>query len=207
MPIPGQPSSTLQRPAVPRATTTTNPDGFEPVAGVLACILPGLGHWFLGERWRAVIVAAGVLGLFFGGLLIGGIDVVDSREDAWWFVGEAMVGPLSWGVDYAHQHHFKVYDGGKLRTANPGETRDAQGNAVPARAGELPPNSKSLGRMNELGTLFCTIAGMLNLIVIIDALFYTKILPPRELGLKATLADAEAPLGAPQAIDGSRGGR
>jgi hypothetical protein len=185
--------------------STAHPDGFEPIAGVLACILPGLGHWYLGERWRAAIVGIGVLGMFLGGLLIGGIDVVDSREDSWWFVGEAMVGPVAWGVDYAHQHHFKVNDAGKLRTANPGETRDLQGNAIAARAGELPPNSKSLGRMNELGTLFCTIAGMLNLIVILDALFYSKILPPKELGLRATLADAEAPLGSPQAIDRSRG--
>ncbi len=110
-------------------------------------------------------------------------------------------------MDYAHQHHFKVHDGGKLRSANPGETRDAQGNAIPARTGELPPNSKSLGRMNELGTLFCTIAGMLNLIVIIDALLYSKIVPVRNVGLKTGHADAEAPLGAPQSIDPSlRGG-
>jgi hypothetical protein len=32
-----------------------------------------------------------------------------------------------------------------------------------------PPYTKSLGRANELGTLFCTIAGFMNLICIIDA--------------------------------------
>jgi hypothetical protein len=149
-------------------------DGFDPAAGVLACLLPGLGHWYLGERGRAAIIAAGVLSLFFGGMLIGGIDVVDRKEDTIWFAGEALVGPLAFGVDYLHQSHFKVTQGGQLRTANPGEVRDAKGNAVPAANGEPPPNSKSLGRMNELGTLFCTIAGMLNLVVIIDALLPTK---------------------------------
>ena len=38
-----------------------------------------------------------------------------------------------------------------------------------ATASDRPPNTKSLGRVNELGTLFCTLAGMLNLIAIIDA--------------------------------------
>ncbi len=173
MPIPGQPAPTVAAKVSTGAADVAVRDGFEPVAGILACILPGLGHWFLGERWRAVIIAAGVLSLFFGGILIGGIDAVDSQEDTIWFVGEAMMGPLAFSVDYAHQHHFKVMDRGRLRTANPGETRDAQGNAVPALNGQPPPNSKSLGRMNELGTLFCTVAGMLNLIVIIDALMHS----------------------------------
>ena len=36
---------------------------------------------------------------------------------------------------------------------------------------QLPPNIKSLGKVNELGTLFCAVAGMMNLIVAIDAAF------------------------------------
>jgi hypothetical protein len=56
-----------------------------------------------------------------------------------------------------------------VRSANPDEIRNPDGTPSPAGPGQLPPNSKSLGRMNELGTLFSTIAGMLNLIVIIDA--------------------------------------
>jgi hypothetical protein len=157
---------------------------FVPLAGLLAIVLPGLGHWFLGERARAVAIAAGVLGMFFGGILIGGIDVIDSREDTIWFVGEALVGPLAFGVDYAHQHHFKVFDEqpgpngqmvrGPLRSARPDETRAPGGKAVPAAAGQGPPNIKSLGRMNELGTLFATLAGMLNLIAILDAAFHSR---------------------------------
>jgi hypothetical protein len=178
-------------------------DGFEPLAALFACVLPGLGHWFLRERARAGAIAAGILSLFFGGMIIGGIDAVDSKEDTIWFAGEALVGPLAFGVDYYHQHSLKVRDGNGLRTANPGETRDPSGRAVPAAAGQLPPNSKSLGRMNELGTLYCTIAGMLNLMVVIDALFHTKRQPVRQVGLRTTLADAEAGLSARQSIDGS----
>src|SRR5690606_16741125 len=107
---------------------------------------------------------------------------VDRREDAIWFAGQALVGPLAFGVDYIHQNHFKVLGSTRMpdgstrlawRTAYPGETRGPNGAAVAAPPGTPPPNSKSLGRMNELGTLFATLAGMLNLIAIIDAALHT----------------------------------
>ena len=153
----------------------------EPVAGLLAFILPGLGHWYLGERRRAVLIATGVLGLFFGGILIGGIDVIDRREDTIWFAGQALVGPIAFGLDYIHQNHLKVIDDVRqpngriartIRSARPGEARGRDGRAV--QSAGPPPSTKSLGRMNELGTLFATIAGMLNLIAIIDALLHAR---------------------------------
>jgi len=126
-----------------------------------------------GERTRGLLVSLGVLWLFFGGMLVGGIDVIDSREDRIWFVGQALVGPIAFGVDYAHQNYFKVRDpkSGEFRSAYPGEGRDPKtGIAV---AGGSPPNRKSIAKINELGTLFATIAGMLNLIAMIDAAFPT----------------------------------
>ncbi len=184
MPIPA--STPTAAPArTSRATPAARePEVIEPVAGLLALAFPGAGHLYLGERWRAGAIAAGILGLFFGGLLIGGIDVIDRREDPIWFAGQALVGPLTLGVDYLHQNRFKVRepvletlpDGRQVRryeyrSALPNETRDpGTGQPIVAgAAGGRPPNTKSLGRMNELGTLFVTIAGMLNLIVIIDA--------------------------------------
>ena len=80
------------------------------VAGVLAAVLPGLGHFYLGQKRRAAYAASGILGLFFGGLLIGGIDVIDAREDRWWFLGQSFVGPLALGANWLHQNHFKVYE-------------------------------------------------------------------------------------------------
>lgn len=213
------------------------PTTFNPAAGLAALILPGAGHFLLGERSRALAIAAGVLGLFFGGLFIGGIDSVDSREDRLWFIGQALVGPVAFGVDYIHQHHFKgvgippeILLNKKIswrqfdqltrhtRSAFPGEVREVITLQIPdapagqpatvsvpvlrrlspdefARAGIPtdvaagdsplttehlraldaqglgPPNRKSLSKVNELGTLFSTIAGMLNLIVILDAFF------------------------------------
>lgn len=166
------------------------PVEFRPQFGILAFVFPGLGHAAQGQTRRGVLICIGVLGLFFGGLLIGGIDVVDRDEDRLWFMAQGMVGPLAFAVDYVHQNHFKVLGEGDSargvpagpRTALPGETRDPSlpffGIAPPKEAGvdssgaqERPPNMKSLAKVNELGTLFCAVAGMMNLIVAIDAAF------------------------------------
>lgn len=139
-------------------TTKTRPE-FDPLPGLLAIIFPGAGHFFRGEPRRAFGIAAGVLGLFFGGLLIGGIDVVDSKEDRLWFVGQAMVGPVAIITDQIHQKALKV-DG---QLPEPGTVANL-------------PATRSIGKVNEIGTLFATIAGMMNLIVILDAF-----LPPARL--------------------------
>jgi TM2 domain-containing membrane protein YozV len=179
--------------------THVEPDQWQPVAAVLAVLIPGLGHAYLGETRRGAYIALGVLGLFFGGLLIGGIDTVDRKEDKVWFFGQALVGPIAFGVDAVHQNFFKGYEPSALRSTadlakakkrnpNPDETIRvetvpltsgaspvASGVSVrvlrPAGPGERPPLTTSLGRVNEIGTLYSTIAGMLNLIVIIDAAY------------------------------------
>ncbi|MGH7133749.1 MAG: DUF6677 family protein, partial [Phycisphaerales bacterium] len=183
------------------------PEEFQPLAALLAFALPGLGHWYLGERRRAVYVCIGVLGLFFGGVFIGGISVVDSGlvyhnwvkgliskvtkskptveqadGDPIWFLGQAMVGPVALATDYIHQFHFKVRESVNIngetrviyKTALPNQYRDpASGEArtITDAATQSPPYIKALGRPAELGTLFSTIAGMLNLMCVIDAGF------------------------------------
>ncbi len=181
--------------------TTSNDVGFHPVALLAACAFPGAGHLVRGERARAGAVMAGVLGLFFGGMLVGGIDVIDSREDRPWFYAQALVGPLAFGVDYYHQHSLKVIDPTtkRLRSAYPNEGRDPKtGMAVTPG---VPPKSMSIGRVNELGMLAAGLAGMLNLIVIIDAGFPSTRIRVRQVGLKTTHADAEAPLATPTTVD------
>jgi hypothetical protein len=170
---------------------------FNPKGLIFGVLLPGAGHMATGQMARGLLVAAGVLGLFFGGIFIGGIDVVDSQEDRIWFIGEALVGPLAFAIDGAHQNVFKAYDPAIMGTARMADLEKAQKRSgypdemrvtrtlsfgsgsvtVPvwttATAGAGPPNKKSIAKVNELGTLFATIAGMVNLIAIIDAAFPT----------------------------------
>lgn len=156
-----------------------HPDRLQPVAAVLACALPGAGQFFLGYRARGIAIMVGVLGLFLGGVLIGGINCVDSRENRIWFIGQALVGPAAFIIDNIHQSQFKAYppgaDGrptGLPRVPRPDETivdHPSGRKVLASSGGKPPPIVKSIGRPNELGTLFGAIAGMLNLICIIDA--------------------------------------
>lgn len=174
---------------------TPGPERFHPVAGVAGLALPGLGHALLGQPRRAACIALGVLGLFFGGLLLGGVDTIDSREDRLWFYVHAFVGPLTFGADWLNQNHFKAWamepdPRGRLvpvhRSAYPGEVRvaGAQDGDVPfpqlnqwpqwGRSGmfEGPSGAgKSVGKVNEVALLMVSLAGMLNLVAVLDALF------------------------------------
>lgn len=191
----------------PDAASRRDEERFEPIAGLLAVLWPGAGHLYLGEVRRGLLIMAGVLGLFFGGLFIGGIDVVDRREDPVWFFGQALTGPLAFATDWVHQNRFKgwpvqEFENARLpaavvadvaaahrRSPGPDETIVVRPYddpttiaveavplrvVVPAEPGQGPPSVKSLARMNELGTLFATIGGMLNLIVILDAAMHAR---------------------------------
>lgn len=187
MPDPDPTAPAKAQPAPPgaasRAARPAEPDLPSPhyAGGAAAVLLPGLGHIAQGRTRRGVLAMIAVLGLFLYGLLIGGIDAVDSREDFVWYAGTALVGPVAWGTDWIHQNRFKALDPerGILRTGNPGEVRDVNNlgervwrDATPdeLEAGMGPPNAKGLGRLNEIAMLSCALAGMLNFIVFLDAL-------------------------------------
>lgn len=143
-------------------------------AGVLAIVLPGLGHAALGQTKRGALIALGVLGLFFGGILIGGIDSIDAKNDRWWFVGQALVGPTAFAANWVNQ---------SLSSSDPSET------AGPGWEETSPPaRVKSIAHLNEMGMLFATIAGMLNLIAIIDALWNA---PAERRGARGVVGDLE----------------
>lgn len=138
---------------------------FDPIALIAAAAFPGAGHMVSGERKRGIYIASGVLGLFFGGMLIGGISVIDRYDNNtggtnWWFVAHALVGPPAFAVDYIHQKQFKS---GTTTAGTP---------AVP------PPSyakyRRSIGKAADMGTLFAAMGGMVNLIAIIDAGFPTR---------------------------------
>ena len=86
----------------------------------------------------------GVLFLFLGGVLIGGIDAVDRREDPLWFLAQAVCGPIAFATDLANQ---RLLSDPQLRLRR-----------------------KGLSHVNEIGTLFAALAGLMNLVVILDAL-------------------------------------
>ena len=110
-----------------------------------AWVFPGLGYWLLGEKRRAIIVCACVLSLFLAGILIGGIRVVDAPDGI--------------SVDALMDKPWFI---GQIM-AGPISIISALG------AQTVSPDRVSYARSNEIGTLYTALAGMLNLLVIVDA--------------------------------------
>jgi hypothetical protein len=121
---------------------------FNPGAAILAWLWPGLGHMSLGHRKRGGLIMLGVLFLFMTGILVGGIDVVDRKHDHLWFLAQSVCGPITFLTDYINQTWLKTLP-------------------EPQRWETI-----SLNKPNELGTLFVALAGLMNLVVILDAMFF-----------------------------------
>ena len=126
---------------------------FNPTAAVLAWLWPGLGHVSLGERKRGFLIMFGVLFLFLSGILVGGIDCVDRISDRLWFLAQSVCGPIAFITDWINQSYIK---------------------GLPIEQQHL---TVGLNKPNEMGTLFVALAGLMNLVVILDAMFY----PPRPI--------------------------
>ncbi|MCK4873583.1 MAG: hypothetical protein KAS72_12750 [Phycisphaerales bacterium] len=134
----------------------------DPLAAALAWVVPGLGHMFIGDIRRGVLLLVAIHLMMLTGLLIGGIDVVDRKDDRWWYLGQMLAGPIPVLVDRYHQSQKVVIRNGRTTKL------------APPPPGEDVPFEPSLARVNELGTLFVTLAGMLNLMCIIDVVQHPK---------------------------------
>jgi len=172
-------------------TDTHKREQFTPQFAVAGFLVPGLGHVLRGETWRGIAIFAGVMWLWVAGLLVGGVDVIDHVDNKWWFLGQAAVGAPTFAVDIIHQKAFKHTDPvtGERRNITPDEAR-AQSGDPNAR----PPASESLAHMEEIGSLFGAIAGMMNLLCILDAAWRSRDRRNREsrrTGAPAPIAGAQ----------------
>ncbi len=134
-------------------------------AAVLGWVLPGLGQIVIGEKRRGIMALIGILGLFITGVFIGGIDCVDKDEDRLWFAGQVVAGPIAIGTAYANDFFLKSGRATELLPTPPSMAEMMRG-VTPKPI----PAAKGLAHANEFGTLLCFLAGLLNLVVIMDAL-------------------------------------
>ncbi|NBQ14458.1 MAG: ThuA domain-containing protein, partial [Proteobacteria bacterium] len=131
---------------------------------ILNWVFPGLGHIALGYRRRGVLAMVGILGMFAGGLLIGGLDAVDSVEDALWYIPQSANGPIAFVADLANQELVKKGKVGELLPAP--SLADPTGR--PAAGQHYVSTFKGIGAANEFGTLFIALGGMMNFILVMD---------------------------------------
>ena len=144
----------------------TDPDApmsFHPLQFLLAWVWPGLGHIAHGERRRGLLIMSGVAFLFLGGLLIGGVDAVDRREDGLWFVAQAGCGPVAFVADAANTRLLKQADPDMLVSTPVGPASSNREGMVSVR--------RPLSHVNEFGTLYIALAGLMNIVVVLDAGF------------------------------------
>lgn len=120
-----------------------------PVAGFLAWLVPGLGHIYLGDRGRGLVCLVTITATFWSGVAIGGVrSTIDPQRRKLWFV--AQLGTAGNAIA-GYALNLAV-----APSANPGESNPA---AVTARWAAV-----------DVGTHYTGVAGLLNLLVIFDAI-------------------------------------
>ena len=62
------------------------------LAVLLACAIPGAGHFYLGRAKRGIIIFLTITALFWSGVGVGGVLTVDLQKERWWFVAQMLTG-------------------------------------------------------------------------------------------------------------------
>ncbi|MCE5266787.1 MAG: hypothetical protein LLG00_02740 [Planctomycetaceae bacterium] len=164
------------------------------MAGVLAWLVPGLGHLYQGRRAKAALYFVAIMGLFVFGVYLGGgakySDIngherhtgygravyfawvpSDKRWNYFCQVGAGMVALPALVQTARMSHHREVFWGGFM--APPWPSEGARENAGPNDANAAQPTraelDRWLARRFELAGVFCMIAGLLNILAIYDA--------------------------------------
>lgn len=70
-------------------------------AALASLLLPGLGHWLTGRRFKAKLLCATVLGLFLLGMVLGDFADFDRQRHPYYWVGQMFLGLPGWLVAFA----------------------------------------------------------------------------------------------------------
>jgi hypothetical protein len=143
------------------------------VAGMLAWLWPGAGHWYQGRKAKGMLFMACILGTFVFGLVISD--------------GRAVY--ASWSEDDKRLPYLCQLGAGLPALPALLQTFLVRDGRAPLFGGIMaPPRDlrelndwyKQLHRYLDLGTVYTMIAGLLNILVVYDALAGPAPLPPDE---------------------------
>ena len=163
---------------------------------LLGLVFPGLGHASIGEKGRAARIAAGFLVLWIGGMLIGGPNSVQIRNPNYsvpggsaramadstaeaqlrrqtgssrgaapassagirlWFLPQAGAGPIAFLTAFMNQ--------ALIPTKGP----DMIEVTMQDRRTGTVDRFTAIGHALDFGTLFCALAGLMNIAIALDA--------------------------------------
>jgi hypothetical protein len=135
-------------------------------AAFLAWLIPGLGHYYQGRIGKAILYAVCIFGLYFLGFAMGEGKIV------YWRWVNPLHNPEKFCIYYVGQFFMGLVTFPALIQA----TLKQMG-IGPILWGFLaePPQTvinglQSLGKWVEIGTIYTTVAGLLNILAIYDAL-------------------------------------
>lgn len=136
------------------------------LAALLTWLLPGLGHWYQGRRFKALLFGTCIIGVYLTGLWLGRGLVV------YW----TWVNPLKDSENFRLSFIFQSFVGGFTL---PGliqgllsylDKPPILGGWMAAPAQEVVNGlHPKIGRLVEIGTVYTAVAGLLNLLAIMDA--------------------------------------
>jgi hypothetical protein len=110
---------------------------------LLAWVVPGLGHWFIGERARALIFFVVISVTFWGGVAVGGVrSTVHLKDNGAWIAAQLCIGPQAFAAMYLSSQDQKIH----------------------------ADQFKAPWPAANISVVYSGIAGLLNLLIIIDSL-------------------------------------
>jgi len=137
------------------------------LAAFLAWLVPGLGHFYQGRIGKGVLYSVSILTLFVFGLALGDWRIVywrwvgpvaNTEQFCFNYLGQFFAGLPA--LPALIQATLKSYGRDPILWGYMAEPTQNQINALYPR----------LGKLVEIGTLYTTIAGLLNILAIYDAL-------------------------------------
>jgi hypothetical protein len=113
------------------------------LVAIMAWAVPGLGHWFIGERARALIFFVVISVTFWGGVAVGGVrSTVHLKDNGAWIAAQLCLGPQALAALYLSNQDQQVH-ADKFKAPWPAA---------------------------NISVVYTGIAGLLNLLIIIDSL-------------------------------------
>lgn len=120
-----------------------------PVVALAGWLIPGAGYWLIGQRTRGLTIGITIFLLFVAGIFIGGIKVVDAPDFNTNPVSLFGMAQKPWFI-------------GQSLVGIPGIVSAMIASSV---------DVTSHARLAEISTLYTAVAGMLNLLAVIDSTF------------------------------------
>ena len=118
-----------------------------PLAGLLSWLVPGLGHIYLGDRVRGSVCLVAITATFWTGVAIGGAGTtIDPTDRTLWFAAQMCSGVNAITGVALHSQVVKHW------------------------SDQVKADAMARWPATEVGVHYTGVAGLLNLLVILDAL-------------------------------------